>query len=144
VLVSVLGSMLVVSAFLMVSLGAVVQQAPAARRDQDSKAAIAAAEADVEEYLSRLNADTNYWKSGADPGNPAFGAAGRPIPGHDRRGLVQLPARVDPARDAAPRGGGGGDILRTLCVAPCGGAVRGRSSRVVAPCGGPVQTVEVR
>jgi hypothetical protein len=77
----------------------VVQQAPAARRDQDSKSAIAAAEAGIEEYLSRLNADTNYWKTGnSDAGNPAFGA-GRAIPGTTGAGsfsyqLLSTPAQI--------------------------------------------------
>jgi len=127
VLVSVLGSMLVVSAFLLVSLGAVVQQAPAARRDQDSKAAIAAAEAGVEEYISRLNADTNYWKTGADPANPAFGAAGRPIPGTTGAGsfsyqLVSTPAQIAQTRALRLRvtgtapAGPGRTISKTLTV----------------------------
>jgi type II secretory pathway pseudopilin PulG len=86
VLVSVLGSMIVISAFLLASLGFALQQAPAARRDQDAKSAIASAEAGIEEYLSRLNADTNYWKQGnGDTSNPAFGA-GQVIDGTSGQG----------------------------------------------------------
>jgi hypothetical protein len=86
VLVSVLGSMIVISAFLLASLGFALQQAPSARRDQDAKSAMAAAEAGIEEYLSRLNADTNYWKQGnGDPSNPAF-STGQVIQGTNGQG----------------------------------------------------------
>jgi hypothetical protein len=119
--------MLVVSAFLFASLGGVVQQAPAARRDQDSKAAIAAAEAGIEEYLSRLNADTDYWKNGnTDAANPAFGAR-RSVPGTTGGGsfsyqLTSTPAQIAQSRmlrlrvtGTAPASGGRA-VSKTLTV----------------------------
>src|SRR5256885_4959414 len=53
-----------------------VQQLPLARRDQDHEAALAAAEAGVDDYLNHLNQNQNYWvyNAGAPPpdGNTAF------------------------------------------------------------------------
>lgn len=81
-LISVLGLMMVLSLFLVTSLAFVLQNATGARRNQDSKAAIAAAEAGLEEYIARLNADSNYFVQGnTDASNPAFSAAGRVVPG---------------------------------------------------------------
>ena len=53
-----------------------VQQLPLARHDQDHEAALQAAEAGVDDYLNRLNQNSNYWTYSAtnpDPnGNAAF------------------------------------------------------------------------
>src|SRR5256714_7205724 len=53
-----------------------VQQLPLARRDQDHEAALAAAEAGVDDYLNHLNQNQNYWvyNAGNAPpdGNLAF------------------------------------------------------------------------
>jgi Tfp pilus assembly protein PilX len=83
-LLTVIGAMIVLMLFLMTSLAFVLQNAPAARRDQDAKAALAAAEAGVEEYVSRLNSDSNYFNNGnVDPANTALTTTGtgRVIPG---------------------------------------------------------------
>jgi Tfp pilus assembly protein PilX len=83
-LLTVIGAMIVLMMFLMTSLAFVLQNAPAARRDQDAKAALAAAEAGVEEYVSRLNSDSNYFNNGnVDASNTALVATGtgKVIPG---------------------------------------------------------------
>ncbi len=53
-----------------------VQQLPLARHDQDHESALHAAEAGVDDYLNRLNQNSNYWTYSAtnpDPnGNGAF------------------------------------------------------------------------
>ena len=38
-----------------------IQQLPLARHDQDHESALAAAEAGVDDYLNRLNQNSNYW-----------------------------------------------------------------------------------
>jgi Tfp pilus assembly protein PilX len=81
-LISVLGMMMVLSLFLVTSLAFVLQNATGSRRNQDAKAALAAAEAGLEEYIARLNADSNYFVLGnTDTGNAAFSAGGRVVPG---------------------------------------------------------------
>lgn len=81
-LVSVVGAMTIVTLFLLTGLALVLTNAPKSRQDQDSKTAIAAAEAGVEDYIARLNANDSYWTNGnVDAGNAAFTSAGRVIPG---------------------------------------------------------------
>ncbi len=81
-MVAVVGSMTMLLLFVLASLGFVLQQMPANRADQDGKTALAAAQAGVNEYISRLNVDDTYWVNGnSDPSNAAFTAAGRDIPG---------------------------------------------------------------
>jgi hypothetical protein len=100
-LVVVLGVMTVLTAFLLVLLAGAVQNLKPTRADQDAKAAMAAAEAGIEEYVSRLNANDNYWGKGNDDDtNPAFTAAGAPVPGATgsnatfRYRLVTSPAEI--------------------------------------------------
>ena len=63
--------------FLLVAMASVLRNAQSGRTDQDGKVALAAAQAGVEDYLSHLNADPDYWRKGnADPANPAMGATG--------------------------------------------------------------------
>jgi hypothetical protein len=74
---TVLVTMTVLTLFLLASLAYVLQNAPLGRRDQDAKIALAAAEAGLEDYVSHLNVDADYWRKGnVDPDNPALGAAG--------------------------------------------------------------------
>jgi len=81
-LVAVIGTMAIVTVFLLSSLALVLRNTEPSREDQDAKAAIAAAQAGAEEYISRLNANDGYWTLGnSDAGNPALGAAGRTIQG---------------------------------------------------------------
>jgi hypothetical protein len=68
--------------FLFVVMTGVLRAASLGRVDQDGKIAMAAAQAGIEDYLSRLNADQDYWRLGDDDAsNPATGAAGRAIQG---------------------------------------------------------------
>src|SRR4051812_1785391 len=72
--------MFVLATFLLTMVTFTVAGVPAARRDQDAKTAVAAAEAGLEEYLARLDADTNYWKNGnVDSANPALQDPSRPV-----------------------------------------------------------------
>jgi hypothetical protein len=104
-LVMVLGLMAVLSVFLLTSLAYVLNSAPPSRRDQDSKAALAAAEAGMEDYISRLNANSNYWSAGnTDATNAAFSAAGASIPGTGGTGARFTYQLVSPATDIARYG----------------------------------------
>lgn len=81
VLAAVLITSLVLSLLATALLVYVTQQMPQARDHQDRQAALAAAEAAVEDYLQRINADPEYFLKGtADPTNPAFSGF-VPLPG---------------------------------------------------------------
>lgn len=81
-LVAVLLSMAILSLFLLASLAFTLNGTGPARRDQDAKIAEGAAEAGIDEYISRLNANDNYWKNGnGDTTNAAFGSVGQVIQG---------------------------------------------------------------
>jgi type II secretory pathway pseudopilin PulG len=133
VLLGVVGAMLILATFLLTMVAYTVASVPAARRDQDAKTAVAAAEAGLEEYLARLDADANYWKNGnLDPANPALqdpsqrAPAGRVIPGTGTAGaryrysLLTTPAQT--AKSGIIRlkvtgstpGTGGNPVERTL------------------------------
>src|ERR1700752_5236634 len=87
-LVAVMIAMFVISSFLLVSLTYGLQNSTASRRDQDAKTATAAAQAGLEEYLSRLNASPTYYTKGnVDSANPAF-TSGRAVPGTGTSGAT--------------------------------------------------------
>ncbi|HYY10681.1 MAG TPA: hypothetical protein VE781_07050 [Kineosporiaceae bacterium] len=82
VLPAVVLSGLLLMLFLLVAMTGVLRAASLGRLDQDGKIAMAAAQAGIEDYLSRLNSDQDYWRRGNDDtSNPALAAAGRPIQG---------------------------------------------------------------
>ena len=82
VLPAVLFTGILLTMFLLVAMTAVLRNAQMGRADQDGKIATAAAQTGLEDYLSRLNGDPDYWRLGnADPSNPAVSAGGRPIQG---------------------------------------------------------------
>lgn len=66
-MIMVLGTALVLTALVVATLAFTVNGVRSARGDQDWQAALPAAEAGVDHYLSRLNEDGTYWKFG----NPA-------------------------------------------------------------------------
>jgi hypothetical protein len=81
-LVAVMVSIAVISSFLLVSLQYGLANSTAGRKDQDAKIATSAAQAGLDEYLARLNANPTYYSLGNnDAGNLAFSAAGRAIQG---------------------------------------------------------------
>lgn len=81
-LVAVVGMMLVLMLFALGSLAFALQNMDPSRRDQDAKSALAAAQAGIDDYISRLNVDRSYYNLGnTDASNAAFTPAGRPIPG---------------------------------------------------------------
>jgi Tfp pilus assembly protein PilX len=83
-LVTVLLTIVLLAAFSLVALQQTINNTAAARKDQDWVAALGAAQAGLDDYLSRLN-DTNgayylYTTTSPDPANPAMGfdAGGAP------------------------------------------------------------------
>ncbi len=63
-LVTVLGSMTVLTLVLLGALAFGLATVKPARGDQDGKAAVAAAQAGLEEYVARLNTNDGYWRKG--------------------------------------------------------------------------------
>lgn len=126
-LVSVLGTMAVVTLFLLTSLAFVLGQAPVARESQDAKAALAAAQAGIDEYVARLTANDSYWTQGnGDTTNTAF-TTGRTIQGTGTSGASYryqvVSSAADTARDGTIRlrvtgtsspGNGTAPVSRTL------------------------------
>ena len=93
---TVLLSMLVLTAFALASLAFVVQSTPSSRTTADAKAAVAAAQAGVDEYTSRLNGRPTYYAT-VDATNRAFTqkADGTPFTdGRDPRGAT-VPGTTD-------------------------------------------------
>lgn len=88
----VVAAMAVITLFLTTSLYVVLSNAEPSRSSQDAKAAYAAAEAGVDEYLARLNATSgNYWVAGnTDTTNPALTTSG---PGQQVQGTNGSGAR---------------------------------------------------
>src|SRR3712207_3678377 len=74
---------------------------PAARTDQDFHAAVAAAQAGVDDYLNRLNLDGNYFlKFNTDSTNPALStnpAHWPAVPGPANEGRYHYQLLTDPA-----------------------------------------------
>lgn len=106
-LVAVMIAMFVISSFLLVSLNYGLQNSTTGRRDQDAKAATAAAQAGLEEYLSRLNASPTYYTKGnVDSTNPAF-TTGRSVPGTGSSGATYtykvLTTNTDTVKDGIVR-----------------------------------------
>lgn len=88
-LVAVMGTMSIVTVFLLASLAYGIANMAPNRKDQDAKAAMAAAQAGIDDFVSRLNGNDSYWVNNSsdkfvtsgDTANAAFTAAGVPIPG---------------------------------------------------------------
>ena len=85
-LVSIVGAMLILATFLLTMVAFTVSAVPGARRDQDGKIAMASAQTGLEDYMSRLNADTDYWKNW---GTPTVNPAIRTPRGRFSRGSIQ-------------------------------------------------------
>jgi Tfp pilus assembly protein PilX len=70
-LITVIGSMMVLTMFASAGLALAVGSMPASRHDQDYAAALTAAQAGVDDYVHHLNNDDSYWQ---DPHceNPAL------------------------------------------------------------------------
>src|SRR5664279_6118641 len=88
-LVAVMGTMAILTVFLLASLGFAMTNMAPNRKDQDSKAAMAAAQAGIDDFVSRLNGNDSYWVNNSsdkfaasgDTSNAAFAATGVSIPG---------------------------------------------------------------
>ena len=62
-MIMVMASITVLALLVTAALGYALQQQPQARHDQDWNAALAAAQAGVDDYLSRLNQSDSYWQT---------------------------------------------------------------------------------
>jgi hypothetical protein len=103
-LLLVVGVILMTSLFLLTSLGLAVNNLAPTRRDQDAKVAIAAAQAGVDEYISRLTANSDYWENqGVDSSNPAF-TTGVPIQGTGGAGASYTYKQLTNKDDVAKTG----------------------------------------
>jgi hypothetical protein len=88
-LVAVMGALAILTLFLLGSLAYALQGMAPNRKDQDAKASVAAAQAGIDDFVSRLNANDRYWvdnsadtyPSRGDASNAALSAAGIPVPG---------------------------------------------------------------
>ncbi len=87
-LVAVLGSMAVLTAFLLAALAYATNAMPTSRRDQDAKAALAAAQAGIDDYVARLNMRGDYFLT-TDSTNPALTGAVLPWPAGRRRSCTR-------------------------------------------------------
>lgn len=125
----VVGVTAVVMLFLLGAMGATLNNVVPARADQDAKVAVAAAQAGIDEYVSRLNVTGGgYWERGnVDPTNPALTATGMPVPGTASQGARfryrLLTTQAQTAADGfillqvtgtATAGTGGRQVSRTL------------------------------
>lgn len=71
-LILTLGIMMALMLGSLVAVQYVTGYLPVAAADQDRQAALAAAQAGVDDYLNRLNQDSNYWQDGSDASNVAM------------------------------------------------------------------------
>jgi hypothetical protein len=101
-MITVMMIVVVLSLLMVAALGYAVQSEPSARRDQDWNAALAAAQAGVDDYLYRLQQDDGYYLYSATspptPANAAF-TGWQTIPGPANDG--QFHYSVDLARYAS-------------------------------------------
>ncbi len=82
-LITVMGAMAVLTSFALGALAFALQTGPVSRKAQDSVTALAAAQAGIDDYISRLNVNPTYYSvnaTGVDTTNPAF-SGGSPVPG---------------------------------------------------------------
>ena len=88
-MVTVMMVVLVLTLLMVATVNYAIQSEPPSRRDQDWNAALAAAQAGVDDYLYRLQQDGNYYNYSASspptPANPAF-AGWQTIPGPANQG----------------------------------------------------------
>jgi hypothetical protein len=88
-MITVMMIMLVLTLLMVAAITYAVQSEPLSRRDQDWNAALAAAQAGVDDYLYRLQQDDNYYDyskaNPPTPANPAF-TGWQPIPGPANQG----------------------------------------------------------
>jgi len=102
-LIVVIGTMALVTVLALGALTLVLRSTPAARASEDATTALAAAQAGVDDYVSRLNANDAYWTSGnTDSSNAALVTTGlgRTVPGTGGTGasyryqLLNTPADI--------------------------------------------------
>lgn len=79
-LIFVIGILFMITGLLLVSLTLTLRQQRPTRTDQSAKAAQAAAQAGLDDYLARLTNNQGYWAT-TDTTNAAFTTAGTAIPG---------------------------------------------------------------
>jgi hypothetical protein len=81
-MIMVLGTIIVLTALLTAAMGYAMQVQPQARKDQDFNAAMAAAQAGVDDYIAKLNGNDSYWGPGTfiDCANIALAGPVAPSP----------------------------------------------------------------
>ena len=101
-LLMVLGMMMVLSIIVTVAATLAMQTAAFARHSTDWNQALAAAEAGVDDYLARLNADDNYWLEHARLRQPRHAEAQRQLVhlGFEHPGGLGERARTRPVRSS--------------------------------------------
>lgn len=62
-MIMVMGTIIVLTALLSAAMAYALQVQPQARKDQDWNAALAAAQAGVDDYIAKLNGNDSYWQS---------------------------------------------------------------------------------
>jgi hypothetical protein len=103
-LLLVLGVIMMTSLFLLTSLGLAVNNLAPTRRDQDAKIAVAAAQSGIDEYISRLTANSDYWENeGVDATNLAF-SSGVTIQGTGTAGAKYTYRQITDKDDIARSG----------------------------------------
>lgn len=117
-LVSVMGALFVLTAFLLSTLAFAMQNMRPGRADQDAQRALAAAQAGIDDYVGRLNDNGNYWSLGnidttscptpptvaqPSPCNVAF-TTGRPLPGAGNAGATYKYTVLSSSSDTALTG----------------------------------------
>jgi hypothetical protein len=92
-LITVIGAFFVLSLLVISSTAFALGTVKNSRRDQDWNAALAAANAGVDEYKSRINADGNYWQYGnpSSPYSAGSGLVAPPTPNSAFTGWTPVP-----------------------------------------------------
>lgn len=87
-MITVIGTMMVLTLLVAIATFSATGSIPAARADQDSQSALAAAEAGVDDYVARLNLNGAYYTlQNTDPSNPALSTTSfAPVPGRVGQG----------------------------------------------------------
>ncbi|GAB3675091.1 hypothetical protein [Angustibacter aerolatus] len=110
-LLSVMGSMLMLTLFLLATLSFTLQNLKPSRNGQDGVTALAAAQAGIDDYVSRLNTTPGYWRLGnVDATNQALpngrlgNYAGIKVPGADTQTTTYKYQVLSNGSDVASQG----------------------------------------
>ena len=104
-MIMVMGTIMVLTALLTAAMGYAMSVQPQARKDQDWNAALAAAQAGVDDYIARLNGSDIYWdkKNECAAQNPAL--QGPAYPGNTCGYTAATPAGWQNVQNGNPKAG---------------------------------------